>query len=65
VPFYLLSQFGRRALLDSIARLRSGGQLDARQAQIVNGVGYWARLPTLTLAEQISEYRLSAGAAAG
>lgn len=65
VPFYLLAQFGRRELFGSIARLVSDGRLDAKQAPIVDSVGYWARLPTLTLAERISEYGFPSGSAAG
>jgi hypothetical protein len=65
VPFYLLCQFGRRELFETIGTLLAANRLDAKQANSVDTVGYWARLPTLTLAERIREYAFTGGAAAG
>jgi hypothetical protein len=61
VPFYLLYQFGRRELFASVEKVLAEGGLSPREANKVSTVEYWARLPTLRLAERISEYPLCRG----
>ncbi len=56
VPFYPLCQFGRKELFAAVTNLFAGKMMDACEADIVNGIWYWAKLPTLILADRIREY---------
>jgi hypothetical protein len=52
LPFYLVTQFGKAQLLDTIEQLVRGATDSALKIKL-EGVAYWAKMPTADLAEPL------------
>ncbi|HCF28670.1 MAG TPA: hypothetical protein DEV81_16035 [Cyanobacteria bacterium UBA11049] len=53
IPFYMLCQFGRWAILEEIEALVNGGSLSKTQIKRISIISYWLNVSSATLVEPI------------
>jgi len=52
VPFFLIVRFGKETVLSSIANILASQTISNHQRTLLEGVKYWASMPTAYLAER-------------
>jgi hypothetical protein len=53
LPFYLISQFGKWNVLRAVESVAGAASLTGEQRVRVEGIAYWARMPTSELAKPL------------